>query len=168
MRLGGIVFSWEEGQHLKRVPYFIVPDGWAKEPSFVDMVIQGMKLKTPNMVLCAIHVRRTEPHACAGCTRGTHAQMAHIHRFSISTQSRSQSVVGTRNGTTPPRTGSLRCIHEQCISNVSSLQAHLLDILHIYPSHTSPNPTPRAVTGGLCSITTRGSRRAEHECRGGG
>lgn len=79
MRLGGIVFSWEEGQHLKRVPYFIVPDGWAKESSFVDMVIQGMKLKTPNMVLCAIHVRRTEPHACAGCTRGTHAQMAHTH-----------------------------------------------------------------------------------------
>ena len=167
MRLGGIVFSWEEGQHLKRVPYFIVPDGWAKESSFVDMVIQGMKLKTPNMV-CAIHVGRPEPRACTICTRGTHAQMAHTHRFSTSTRSRSQSVVGTRNGTTLPRTGSLRCIHEQCVSNVSSLQAHLLDILHIHPSHTSPNHTPRAVTGGQGSITTRGSRRAEHECRGGG
>ena len=64
MRLGGIVFSWEEGQHLKRVPYFIVPDGWAKESSFVDMVIQGMKLKTPNMV-CALSCAQNRAPRCA-------------------------------------------------------------------------------------------------------
>ena len=51
MRQGGIVFSWDEGKHLKRVPYFIVPDSWAKDAAFVDMVVQGMKLKIPNMVL---------------------------------------------------------------------------------------------------------------------
>ena len=36
---------------MKRVPYWIVPDAWAKDPAFVDRVIEGMKLATPNMVL---------------------------------------------------------------------------------------------------------------------
>lgn len=51
MRTGGICFSWECGRHLQKVPYFVVPDAWAKDPALVERVAEGMKLKVPNMVV---------------------------------------------------------------------------------------------------------------------
>ena len=36
MRHGGLRFSWSQGQHTKKVPYWIVPDSWAKDPAFLD------------------------------------------------------------------------------------------------------------------------------------
>jgi hypothetical protein len=45
MRTGGICFSWECGRNLKKVPYFIVPDAWAKDPALVERVAEGLKLK---------------------------------------------------------------------------------------------------------------------------
>lgn len=36
MRKGAVGFAWKQGQHVKRVPYFIVPDSWARDPAFVE------------------------------------------------------------------------------------------------------------------------------------
>ena len=51
MLQGTICFSWEDGRFLKKVPYFIVPDGWENDPALLDRVVQGMNLTMPNMVL---------------------------------------------------------------------------------------------------------------------
>ena len=51
MRKGGVCFAWNQRQHTKRVPYFIVPDAWARDPAFVDRVADGLGLEVPNMLV---------------------------------------------------------------------------------------------------------------------
>ena len=51
MRKGTISFAWNQRQHYQMVPYFIVPDAWAKDPAFLERVIDGVGLTMPNMIV---------------------------------------------------------------------------------------------------------------------
>ena len=51
MRKGTINFAWNQRLHYQRVPYFIVPDAWAKDQAFLERVVDGVGLTMPNMIV---------------------------------------------------------------------------------------------------------------------
>lgn len=50
IKSGTIVFSWNQSNQ-RKVPYWLVPDGLADDPFFVEKVLQAMKLPAPNLIL---------------------------------------------------------------------------------------------------------------------